>query len=244
MAGTNPPLTTTAPNSELMHVGAAAEVVTPLNALSEGVSAKSATAKHVVPKYFSFEKPLFVVLVIVGIALMLLLKWSSSSFWEKHWGDVASVVGLGLSIAGFLLTIGIASQTRSAAEKAEAAATNARNSLFHFDAIVEVSRAITIRDEITELHRRNEWKSLPTRYMSIRLLLVNIKCATSSLSDLQRATIAGVLTQLNSIASKIESAIHSGKGAAPPRQMPLLEIVKDQRDHLITLMAELKQSRS
>src|SRR5689334_9446038 len=69
------------------------------------------------------------VVLFVAAALWLV----PSRFWEAHWGDISSVLGVIIGIA----TIVVATRAKKAAEAA-------RNAVLRFDAIVELSRAVEV----------------------------------------------------------------------------------------------------
>jgi hypothetical protein len=73
------------------------------------------------------------------------------NFIERHWGDIASVLG-------FALTIWFAWQAKTAAEQARQAANEVRDQISRFDTIAEVSAAITIIEEIMRLQRTQAWE--------------------------------------------------------------------------------------
>jgi len=72
-------------------------------------------------------------------------------FIEKHWGDLASVLG-------FALTCLFAWRAKTAAERARDAAEQVRAQLSRFDTIAELSTAIAIIEEIMSLQRTQAWE--------------------------------------------------------------------------------------
>jgi hypothetical protein len=72
-------------------------------------------------------------------------------FIEKHWGDIASVLG-------FALTIWFAWCAKTAAEQARDAADEVRDRISRFDTMAELSAAITIIEEIMRLQRTQAWE--------------------------------------------------------------------------------------
>lgn len=173
--------------------------------------------------------------------LAILYYWRE--FWGKHWGDVASVLGLAISIVGFGYTIHLARKAKDAAERAEDAAISARNTLLHFDAIVALSQAISEMGQIQQLHRDRAWKYLPPRYSIVRHLLVTAKFNASVLSVNQRGKIASVLVTMSGIDNKIEACL-SGEKENPVGFKGLLEILKAQQDNLSEILAEIRSNRS
>ncbi|MGA3190861.1 MAG: hypothetical protein ABSF22_27505, partial [Bryobacteraceae bacterium] len=72
-------------------------------------------------------------------------------FIAKHWGDLASV-------AGVALTVWIAWLAKTAAEQARDAAEEVRDQISRFDTVAELSAAITIIEEIMRLQRTQAWE--------------------------------------------------------------------------------------
>lgn len=195
-------------------------------------------------------KLIVLVTLLVIPALAIAMFWrdlvravQASEFWQQHWGDVASIVGVAIAWIGFTWTILLTTESRSAARQARAAAEEARNRVYHFDAVVDLTQAQTTLKHIMQHHRNQEWDHLPARHAEVRSLLVSLKAPGSSLSESQRTRTSGVLAQLNAIDDKVEKALHSGKDTGPARAFTLLKILKDQDDHLSDVLAELRQGR-
>jgi hypothetical protein len=74
-------------------------------------------------------------------------------FFAKHWGDLASVVGVAVSVIGFWYAIWLARQARSAAEQARDAAEAALKRIFSLDTVSELSAARMTLGEIIRLQR-------------------------------------------------------------------------------------------
>ena len=189
--------------------------------------------------------------ILIGLPVLVLVIFSrtiidtvtSLDFWSAHWGDVASVSGLVVAWYGFILTICIASKSKSAAESAQKAAEETRDSVGYFDSIVQLGRAETLMEEIIRSHRGHEWVGLPTRYDRIRELLAPLKNPSSRLDRNQQAKIGGVLKQLKDIHQKIDRSPLVEQGKPPTGHMKFLDILKDQKDHLVELLGDLRTSR-
>ncbi|MGB6946111.1 MAG: hypothetical protein WBE37_27180 [Bryobacteraceae bacterium] len=93
-------------------------------------------------------------------------------FFAKHWGDLAGVLGLALTIV-------FAYQAKTAPEQARDAAEAARSRIFSLDAIKELTTAKMALNEIIRLQRLNTrnvpWDIVLERYGSARDSLV--RCA-------------------------------------------------------------------
>ena len=165
----------------------------------------------------------------------------SSPFLRENWGNVASVAGLGLAWVGFVWTISLALRSKRAAIAAELAASEARDALLRFDVIVELTKAIAVLEDIFQRHLESDWASLPVRYALIRSHLVAIKSSSHLQCDEHRDRLAGVLQQLRTIDEKVCTFLISKKLGAPPRPSLLLDVIRQQTDHLAEILAELRQ---
>jgi len=68
--------------------------------------------------------------------------------WATQWGDIASIAGVLLSIAGFIVVIIGIWRSKSAADQARQAAEDTRDSVARYDAITDLAAAMTIMEEI------------------------------------------------------------------------------------------------
>src|SRR5438128_1777737 len=78
-------------------------------------------------------------------------------FFQHHWGDLASVMGLVVTIVTLLKVRSVAAATKAAAEET-------KNRLSQIDTLSDISAAITMMDEIKRLHRTKGWNVLLERY--------------------------------------------------------------------------------
>lgn len=174
-------------------------------------------------------------LIIIGVCSVLILAsiLAGKDFWAKHWGDNASVLGLVVATGTFIV-----------AKQAKDAATEARDSVFRFDAVTELSQALTIMTEIMALHRERQWPRLPERFARLRAKLISVKSPASSISKDQRIRLMAVWMQLKDIDKRIEIFVQSERpDACLPKHTHALEILKDQHDTLQELFTELRQER-
>jgi hypothetical protein len=98
--------------------------------------------------------------------------------WIRQYGiaDWASIVGIAISVVGFIFTLIGVSRSKRAAIQAAAAARAARDEIRLLDTIVDFSAAITTLEEIKRLHRQNDaWQILPDRYATIRKMLIQLR---------------------------------------------------------------------
>jgi hypothetical protein len=123
-------------------------------------------------------------------------------FLAKHWGDLASIVGLAYAIY-------LAYQARTAAEQARDAARAARDRIFSLDTIKELTTAKMALNEIIRLQRLTAmtvpWDIVLERYGSARDSLV--RCAEGlGVPDPQRQSIGEAIVLLSIMEESIERA--------------------------------------
>jgi hypothetical protein len=123
-------------------------------------------------------------------------------FLAKHWGDLAGVLGLAL-------TIWFAFQAKTAAEQARDAAEAARGRIFSLDAISELTAARLTLVDIIGLQRLDlgeiVWPIVLERYERARLSLVRCDLAPG-VPEAQREAIIMAVGILRSIVGDIETA--------------------------------------
>ena len=123
-------------------------------------------------------------------------------YFYKHWGDLASV-------AGVALTVWFAWMAKTAAEQARDAADQVREQLSRFDTIAELSAAITIIEEIMRLQRTQAWEVVwdivLDRYGTLLSRLSRSREGTG-LTETHRAAIQNAILRFRIMVEGIERA--------------------------------------
>lgn len=123
-------------------------------------------------------------------------------FISKHWGDLAGVLGLAL-------TIWLAYRAKTAAEQARDAARAARDRIFSLDVTNELTEARLTLTDIIGLQRLElgevVWPIVLDRYERARLNLVRCEQAPG-VPEAQRDSIITAVGLLRSIVEDIETA--------------------------------------
>jgi hypothetical protein len=146
-------------------------------------------------------------------------------------GDVASIVGVIISICGFIYTFIVVDQSKKAAEAA-------RDQIRQFESIVDFSAAIATLEEIKRLHRQgNALSILPDRYAAIRKLLIQLRGSGISISDEQKSVIQNALANLVEMEKQVEKALAE---QTQLRTSKLNSIISADVDGLLTLLSALK----
>ncbi len=134
--------------------------------------------------------------------------------YVHQWADLASILGVLLSLIGFAVTITAVYKSKSAAEQANRASTDVRQKLAIQSAVVDLNRILADIEELKPLHRAEAWELLPPRYASLRRQLLTLKSTFTPLSKAQSASIQGTIQQFRTIEQIVESALQ--EGGSPP----------------------------
>lgn len=138
-----------------------------------------------------------------------MLQWIA----ENHIGDLASVAGVVISIVGFLATVWNVRRSKSAAERAEAAAIEARTAMRGYQTVSDLSTAIAIMEEVRRLHRIGQIDLILDRYGTLRKALVGVRQLAPFLSEAMDREIQIAITTLASMEDVLERA--SSEGSSP-----------------------------
>jgi hypothetical protein len=138
--------------------------------------------------------------------------WQSFLVWMEinRVGDLSGVMGIFISLIGFAVTLIGVVKSKSAAQRAEAAARATRDSINLLTTVVDFTFAISALEEIKRLHRAGQWVLLPDRYAALRKILVSLRNATVMLSNEQQASLQNALTNLYATETAVERALESG----------------------------------
>jgi hypothetical protein len=157
---------------------------------------------------------------------------------DNHVGDVAGVLALLISIVGFIATLWNVWRSRSAADRAAAAAEQTRRLIGRFQIVADLSAAVAIMEELRRLHRAGNLDILPDRYAALRKILINVRGTTSSLSDRHQAALQTALTTLRSIESQIERCRTKGLS---PDFVKINQLISRDVDDLHPILIELQR---
>ncbi len=115
-------------------------------------------------------------------------------YW--YWGDLASLLGLAL-------TIWFAWRAKTASEQARDAARAAQRRIFTFDSIADLSAALSTMQEILRLHKLEAWDAILDRCAALQLELTRCEHAPG-LPEVNRTSIKTAAAQFRIIMDGIE----------------------------------------
>ena len=152
--------------------------------------------------------------------------------------DLASVLGLIVTTAGFIITIIMLRRSKRAAEQTRTAVAEVRQRLAIRAAILDLNRVISDVEELKPLHRAAAWEVLPGRYSSLRRQLLAVKGLYPKLSKAQKTTIQGVIQQFSGIEQIVETALAANE--SPPDIVGLNRIAAEQGDKLNAVLIAIQ----
>lgn len=121
-------------------------------------------------------------------------------------GDLASIAGVAISLVGFAVTVLNVRRSRSAAERAEAAANDARRLIRGYETITDFSAAIAIMEEIKRLHRVGQIDPLLDRYAALRKTLIEVRKMSPLANQNMDQVIQNAITTLAAMEDLVERA--------------------------------------
>lgn len=128
---------------------------------------------------------------------------------KTHFPDYASVLGLLITIVGFIVTIYNVIKSKNASILAEETVNNVRTDLRLYQTVSGFSNAIAIMDEVKRLHRQKEWKLLPDRYSNLRKSLISIRFNNPILSEQEQKEIQSSIAQFSGLEKLIDEYLLS-----------------------------------
>jgi hypothetical protein len=139
----------------------------------------------------------------------------------EEYGNIASVVGLFVSIAGFMFTLYQVWKTRKAAEKAQEIAREALNRVGHQLLAAQINTALTIGQEIGNFCSSKQWNLAIDRCRQLQILLAN-QVEDTRLRD-EHQHIKAHIADLSLIMRKLEEIERQeGMHELPSREMEFL----------------------
>lgn len=157
---------------------------------------------------------------------------------NNHLGDLASIIGVIITIIGFFVTIFNVLRSKSAATQAEQTALKIREDIKRIDIVAEISAAKGAIDEIKRLQRQEAWNILPDRYSALRTLLISIKSSNPDLPDKYKRALQNAIQHSKGIEEQIDGKID--ESLKPSDTARLNAIISSQADALQEILAEIK----
>lgn len=158
---------------------------------------------------------------------------------DYHIGDLASIAGVAISIIGFFVTVLNVRRSKSAAERAENAANEARRMIRDYETLSDFSAAIAIMEEIKRLHRFGQADPLLDRYAALRKVLTEVRKMSPSVNSNMDEIIQSAVTTLAAMEDQVERARALG---TMPDFVRLNRALSREIDQLHAVFVEMKLS--
>jgi hypothetical protein len=152
-------------------------------------------------------------------------------------GDLASIAGVAISILGFAITVWNVRRSKSAAERAENAANEARRMIRGYETLSDFSAAIAIMDEIKRLHRVGQIDAVLDRYATLRKVLIEVRKMSPFVDRAMDQTIQNATTTLATMETLVERARAAG---TRPDFVQLNQLLSRDIDELHAVLVEMK----
>lgn len=153
---------------------------------------------------------------------------------DSELGAAASIIGVIITVGGFVWTLLYAKAAKDAAREAI-------NEIQQSKTVVDVSSAIQILEEIRRLHREKAWEILPDRYTALKKALVFIQTENQIINTTQKINLTKIVRQISIIEGEIEKRNDNEDHFVDvPRFNGVLSIALDR---LNEMLAQLPKTR-
>jgi len=153
-----------------------------------------------------------------------------SSYFQEHWGDWASGIGLVITLVTFYII-------RRNVLKAKHISTQVRKDISIHNSVIDFSSALSTMEDIKEFHRKNAWDILPAKYSVLRSTLITVRETNPSMSEENKKTIQDAITVLRNTEGMIEKILQNR--TEPPDVPRLNRSISSHIDKLRPLLINL-----
>ena len=133
-------------------------------------------------------------------------------FWSTNWGDIATIIGVAVSLIGLALAIRVAHGARSASQAASKAARAARDQISSHLQTVDLQRAIGLIQLVKTLHDNRQWAAAAEHYQTLREMLTGIIVRCPEGATDVRNRLAAARTEIMLMEDAIRESIAQSDG--------------------------------
>jgi hypothetical protein len=152
----------------------------------------------------------------------------------SQYADWASLIGLVISLIGFASAIIGIWKTKSAAEQAKVAAERTNENFQTLDTVSNVSRAITILEELKRLHRTQAWDLCIDRYNEVRNLLIALRSSGTIGEERSISRLQGAIQRMLDLEKQVGAAM------ANENEAPQIERINEQMSMMSGTLVEIR----
>ncbi len=153
-----------------------------------------------------------------------------TDFLQEHWGSLSSVFGLVITVISFIII-------RRSVLKARDISNQVRKDMLLQNSVVDFSAALSTMEDIKIFHRNNTWEILPTKYASLRSILIAVRELNPGMPTEHKRIIQSAIASLSSTENIIEQTIQTK--TAPPDIPRLNKNISSQIDKLRPILIDL-----
>lgn len=135
------------------------------------------------------------------------------------------------------MTVWNVRRSKSAAERAEAAATEARRVIRGYETISELATAITIMEEVKRLHRTGQVDMVLDRYATLRKALIGVRKLSPTIDESMDIKIQSAVARLAVMEDVVEQSRLKG---SPPDFGRLNRLLSRDIDDLHAMLVDMK----
>lgn len=152
--------------------------------------------------------------------------------------EYSSIVGLALTIVGFIFTIITILSSKKVAVEAKNAAQGVRDDLLKVDTISDLSKAIAIIEEIKRMNRSHNYNQLIERYSELCRITTTIKESNRKLPDEHIEYLQGGILHFRAQERKIEQSIATKRIIAVPQTNSVLSNTADNFTQILATLRD------
>ena len=153
-------------------------------------------------------------------------------------GNVVGILGLAVSVAGFIYTLKQVRTAVSSAKAAKDASEATQREVNKIDAIIEFSTVIALMEEIKRHHRGANYYILPDRYSTVKDKLVKLRGMYPNITVAQKTGLQDAIQHFKTMEDSIERGLARKRPSV--NVSTANEIISDQIDFLNELLIEIK----
>ncbi len=144
------------------------------------------------------------------------------AFWKEHYGNVASVVALLLTVVGFIVTWWKQHKLREATEAAQRQALQVVHSFTERLASADLTNVVALARELRQTVGAKNWDRVADRAERLRTLLGHM-IVSRSLADAERTFLRASVDDAHLILQAAEKALKQSDGQLSPQAMKTLD---------------------
>lgn len=128
-------------------------------------------------------------------------------FFLDHWGNIFSVIGVVVSVVGLSWAILEAHRARSAAQSAERATIETRDSIGRHLVTIDLERAVSLIQRLKLLHNANRWEAALEQYQTLRAIISDIIARYPELNVEVRGRLIEARASISEMENSVEEQI-------------------------------------